>query len=99
MPDLPATWRSLAQEPLGLTPANDREGVLQDVHWSGGAFGYFPSYCLGNMIAAQLWYRIPEGAPCVGGGDCTGEFTGLLGWLRCARCRQPIRWFELVRRG
>ena len=53
--DLPEAWREYSQQLLGFRPQSDREGILQDVHWSGGAFGYFPSYCLGNMIAAQLW--------------------------------------------
>ncbi|WP_373231547.1 carboxypeptidase M32 [Cohnella sp.] len=52
--DLPAVWNRKYQEALGITPSNDAEGVLQDVHWSGGAFGYFPSYSLGNMYAAQM---------------------------------------------
>lgn len=52
--DLPALWNDKYKEYLGITPPNDAEGVLQDVHWSGGAFGYFPSYSLGNMYAAQF---------------------------------------------
>ncbi|CAM4286349.1 carboxypeptidase M32 [Paenibacillus alkaliterrae] len=52
--DLPALWNDKYKEYLGVTPPNDTEGVLQDVHWSGGAFGYFPSYSLGNMYAAQI---------------------------------------------
>jgi carboxypeptidase Taq len=52
--DLPAIWNEKYKEYLGVTPQNDAEGVLQDVHWSGGAFGYFPSYSLGNMYAAQI---------------------------------------------
>ncbi|MDQ8739393.1 carboxypeptidase M32 [Paenibacillus sp. LHD-38] len=52
--DLPAIWNDKYKEYLGVTPPNDAEGVLQDVHWSGGAFGYFPSYSLGNMYAAQI---------------------------------------------
>ncbi|WP_138751046.1 carboxypeptidase M32 [Paenibacillus sinopodophylli] len=52
--DLPAIWNDKYKEYLGITPPNDAEGVLQDVHWSGGAFGYFPSYSLGNMYAAQI---------------------------------------------
>lgn len=52
--DLPAIWNEKYKEYLGVTPQNDSEGVLQDVHWSGGAFGYFPSYSLGNMYAAQI---------------------------------------------
>ncbi len=52
--DLPALWNDKYREYLGVVPSNDAEGVLQDVHWSGGAFGYFPSYSLGNMYAAQF---------------------------------------------
>lgn len=52
--DLPAIWNDKYKEYLGVTPSTDAEGVLQDVHWSGGAFGYFPSYSLGNMYAAQI---------------------------------------------
>lgn len=52
--DLPAAWNALYQSYLGVTPSNDAEGCLQDVHWSGGAFGYFPSYALGNAISIQL---------------------------------------------
>ena len=80
--DLPSAWRASAQELLGLTPPNDREGVLQDVHWSGGAFGYFPSYCLGNMLAAQLWYRALMLRPALEEDFARGDFTWLLGWLR-----------------
>jgi carboxypeptidase Taq len=80
--DLPAAWTAAAQELLGLTPASDREGVLQDVHWSGGAFGYFPSYCLGNMMAAQLWYRALALRPDLEADFVRGDFSWLLGWLR-----------------
>lgn len=52
--DLPALWNDKYKEYLGITPPSNAEGVLQDVHWSGGAFGYFPSYSLGNMYAAQF---------------------------------------------
>ncbi|WP_028610628.1 carboxypeptidase M32 [Paenibacillus harenae] len=52
--DLPEIWNEKYREYLGIAPSNDAEGVLQDVHWSGGAFGYFPSYSLGNMYAAQI---------------------------------------------
>ncbi|MDB6094545.1 MAG: carboxypeptidase [Verrucomicrobia bacterium] len=80
--DLPAAWRESAEGLLGLTPPNDREGVLQDVHWSDGAFGYFPSYCLGNMLAAQLWYRALSLRPDLEKDFAGGDFTWLLGWLR-----------------
>jgi len=80
--DLPAAWNALAQELLGLAPASDREGVLQDVHWSGGMFGYFPSYCLGNMMAAQFWYKARTDLPGLDEDFARGDFSGLLGWLR-----------------
>ena len=80
--DLPAAWKALAQELLGLAPTHDGEGCLQDVHWSGGAFGYFPSYCLGNMIAAQLWYTALAALPGLEEDFAAGKFDRLLGWLR-----------------
>jgi carboxypeptidase Taq len=80
--DLPAAWNALAQELLGLTPPNDRDGVLQDVHWSGGMFGYFPSYCLGNMMAAQLWHKVRRDLPGLNEDFARGDFSRLLGWLR-----------------
>jgi carboxypeptidase Taq len=80
--DLPRVWRELSRELLGLKPESDSRGVLQDVHWSGGAFGYFPSYTIGNMIAAQLWYRVLEEKPGIEEEFARGEFGWLLGWLR-----------------
>ena len=80
--DLPAAWRAASIELIGIAPENDRVGVLQDVHWSGGAFGYFPSYCLGNMIAAQLWEKVAALRPGIEDEFAKGDFTWLLGWLR-----------------
>lgn len=80
--DLPAAWNALSQEIVGLTPAHDGEGCLQDVHWSSGGFGYFPSYCLGNMIAAQLWYAAQRELPGLEEDFTAGKFDRLLGWLR-----------------
>ena len=80
--DLPKAWNELSRSLLGLTPSNDREGVLQDVHWSDGEFGYFPSYCIGNMMAAQLWYRALTLRPQLEQEFARGDFTWLLGWLR-----------------
>jgi carboxypeptidase Taq len=98
--DLPAAWRTASRELIGLEPANDREGVLQDVHWSDGAFGYFPSYCLGNMIAAQLWARVRALRPELEEDFARGDFTWLLGWLRENVHRHGRRFsaLELVRR-
>jgi carboxypeptidase Taq len=98
--DLPQAWRAATRELFGLEPADDREGVLQDVHWSGGGFGYFPSYCLGNMIAAQLWYRVLELRPGLEEEFARGDFSWLLSWLR-ENVHQQARRFsalDLVRR-
>lgn len=80
--DLPGVWRAKAKELLGLELRSDAEGVLQDVHWSGGAFGYFPSYCIGNMIASQLWYTVLKAMPDLERDFERGDFSRLLGWLR-----------------
>jgi carboxypeptidase Taq len=56
--DLPAAWNEGMQRLLGVEVPDDAHGVLQDIHWAGGAFGYFPSYALGCLIAAQLWERL-----------------------------------------
>ena len=98
--DLPGAWRAAAKELLGLEPADDRTGVLQDVHWSDGAFGYFPSYCLGNMMAAQLWYRALAQRPQLEEDFARGDFAWLLGWLRTEVHAAGRRWElpELVRR-
>ena len=56
--------------------------MLQDVHWSGGSFGYFPSYCLGNMIAAQLWEKVISLRPGIEEDFAKGDFTWLLRWFR-----------------
>ncbi|MCL6548589.1 MAG: carboxypeptidase M32 [Alicyclobacillus sp.] len=61
--DLPGAWREKMREYLGLEPATDAEGVLQDVHWSGGDFGYFPSYALGNIYAAQFRTALARDIP------------------------------------
>lgn len=58
--ELPKLWNGLYQEYLGVTPDSDRNGVLQDVHWSGGMLGYFPSYALGNAFAAQLYHKMEQ---------------------------------------
>lgn len=98
--DLPAAWNALSQELLGLTPSADKVGVLQDVHWSGGAFGYFPSYCLGNMIAAQLWFTVRAAYPDLDTDFERGDFSRLLGWLRAQIHEQGRRYetLELVKR-
>jgi carboxypeptidase Taq len=98
--DLPVAWRAASREVVGLEPANDREGVLQDVHWSDGAFGYFPSYCLGNMIAAQLWAHVCAIRPGIEDDFARGDFRWLLDWLRENVHSQGRRYsaLDLVRR-
>jgi carboxypeptidase Taq len=98
--DLPQAWNALSEELLGLRPQNDREGVLQDVHWSDGAFGYFPSYCVGNMMAAQLWYRALTLRPQLEEDFARGDFGWLLGWLRENIHEQGKRYetLELVKK-
>ena len=80
--DLPEAWNTRFQEYLGITPPDDARGVLQDVHWSGGLVGYFPSYALGNLIAAQLWERINADIPDLPEQIRRGKFSHWLAWLR-----------------
>jgi carboxypeptidase Taq len=80
--DLPEAWNSRVQEYLGLTPPNDAQGVLQDIHWSGGMIGYFSTYALGNLVSAQLWERINRDIPDLSEQIRQGKFDALLGWLR-----------------
>ena len=80
--DLPEYWNTKMQEYLGVTPANDASGVLQDVHWSGGMIGYFSTYALGNLISAQLWEKIDQDLPDLSEQIRAGKFDTLLGWLR-----------------
>lgn len=61
--DLPEVWNTMYEKYLGIRPQNDAEGVLQDVHWAGGSFGYFPSYALGYMYAAQFKHKLLEAIP------------------------------------
>jgi carboxypeptidase Taq len=80
--DLPEAWNTRMQEYLGITPPNDSEGVLQDVHWSAGLVGYFATYALGNLISLQLWERINQDIPDLPDQIRNGQFSELLAWLR-----------------
>lgn len=80
--DLPDAWNSKMKEYLGVVPPDDAQGVLQDIHWSGGSMGYFPTYALGNLVSVQLWEKIHEDIPAIGSQIRNGEFSDLLGWLR-----------------
>jgi carboxypeptidase Taq len=80
--DLPQAWNAASARIVGYTPRSNREGCLQDIHWSHGLFGYFPSYCLGNILAAQLWYHLREQLPELDRDIERADFQPLLEWLR-----------------
>jgi carboxypeptidase Taq len=80
--DLPEIWNARMQEYLGIVPPTDSDGVLQDIHWSAGLFGYFPSYALGNLMSLQLWERIRADIPDLSEQIRSGKFAALLDWLR-----------------
>lgn len=80
--DLPGAWNEAMQDLLGLTPPDDRLGCLQDIHWYDGAWGYFPTYTLGAMTAAQLFEAAVASDPAIAQGIAAGVFGPLLAWLR-----------------
>jgi carboxypeptidase Taq len=80
--DLPGAWNDGMKRLLGITPPSDADGVLQDVHWSAGLIGYFPTYSLGNVYAAQLFEAAQEALGPLEPLFARGEFAPLLGWLR-----------------
>jgi carboxypeptidase Taq len=80
--DLPNAWNEQYRQALGIEPPSDADGVLQDVHWSAGLFGYFPTYTLGNLIAAQLFGAASRQLGDLPGQIARGQFGGLLDWLR-----------------
>jgi carboxypeptidase Taq len=79
--DLPAAWSEAYQRYLGIAPADDAEGCLQDGHWAAGMFGYFPTYTLGNVFAAQLMARAAEELGDLDSLFARGEFVALRDWL------------------
>ena len=80
--DLPELWNEKMEEYLGLRPETDADGVLQDIHWSLGALGYFPTYSLGNLMSAQLFDQAKKDLPGLDAQIAAGQFAELLGWLR-----------------
>ncbi|MDR3556818.1 MAG: carboxypeptidase M32 [Syntrophobacteraceae bacterium] len=80
--DLPDAWNGAMERYFHILPQNHSEGVMQDIHWSSGAFGYFPSYALGNMYAAQFYAKAQKELGDLPEMFATGEFSPLLGWLR-----------------
>jgi carboxypeptidase Taq len=80
--DLPEAWNAKVREYLGLEVPNDRVGCLQDVHWSSGDLGYFPTYQLGNVLSVQIWERLRADLPDVDERLERGELTVVDAWLR-----------------
>jgi len=80
--DLPEEWNRRMHEYLGVEVPDDARGVLQDVHWSGGGIGYFPTYSLGNVISVQIWERVRADVPDLEEGFARGDFAPLREWLR-----------------
>jgi carboxypeptidase Taq len=80
--DVPAAWNEGMHRLLGVEVPDDAQGVLQDVHWGAGLFGYFPTYTLGNLIAAQLWARLLADLPGLEEQIGRGELAPLRDWLR-----------------
>lgn len=79
--DLPQAWNEKMKEYLGLDVPDDARGVLQDVHWSGGSFGYFPTYLLGTIASVQIWERLQADLPELESQMEAGEFGALRDWL------------------
>jgi len=80
--DLPAAWNAGMKELVGIVPPDDRDGCLQDIHWPGGGWGYFPTYTLGALAAAQLFESAVRSAPEIPAALARGDFAPLMGWLR-----------------
>ncbi len=79
--DLPEVWNTKMQEYLGVTPPNDSLGVLQDIHWSGGGFGSFPGYTVGNVMSAQFLQAAHRDTAGLDQSLANGNYQPLLGWL------------------
>lgn len=79
--ELPALWNAKMQEYLGLAPPTDAQGVLQDIHWSAGHIGSFPTYTVGNVMAAQFFQAAHNGLPGLDAALAAGDYRPLLAWL------------------
>ncbi|HPH96886.1 MAG TPA: carboxypeptidase M32 [Anaerolineaceae bacterium] len=80
--DLPEAWNARMKDYLGVVPPTNALGVMQDVHWSAGLIGYFPTYALGNLVSAQLWETMLKDIPSIPSQIEKGDFSALLGWMR-----------------
>ena len=80
--DLPDAWNEATHRLLGLDTPSLKEGVLQDIHWGTGMIGYFPTYTIGNLMAAQLWRALSDELPSIESSIAAGDFAPLREWLR-----------------
>jgi carboxypeptidase Taq len=98
--DVPSAWNEAYRHYLGVTPANDAEGCLQDGHWSSGLMGYFPTYTLGSLFSAQLFARATKELSDLDSQFVRGDYSALLGWLRAKIYRRGRRYpaAELIER-
>ena len=99
--DVPAEWKRLYKEYLGVEVPNDREGCLQDSHWSGGSIGYFPSYALGSAYGPQMLVKMEEELGDIWSDVAAGELRKVTGWLkehihRHASFKKPGALFEEI---
>ncbi len=90
--DVPGAWNEKFQQMLGLVPATDNQGCLQDIHWSFGGLGYFPTYTLGNLYSAQFMERARHDLPGLDDDFRRGDFTRLKGWLNEKVHAQGMRY-------
>jgi carboxypeptidase Taq len=91
--DLPEVWNAKMKQYLGVEVPDDEHGVLQDVHWSHGSIGYFPTYTLGNIYAAQLFNKAKSDIPNLEAGFKKGDFDKLLNWLRISIHKEGSRYY------
>jgi carboxypeptidase Taq len=98
--DLPEAWNARSAALLGLRPPDDARGVLQDIHWAWGDFGYFPTYAIGNLYAATLFAAARRDLPDLDGAIGRGDLAPLVGWLRekVHRAGRALDAEEIVRR-
>jgi carboxypeptidase Taq len=80
--DLPDAWDEATHRLLGLETPSLKQGVLQDIHWGAGMIGYFPTYTIGNLMAAQLWRALSDELPSIDATIAAGDFAPLREWLR-----------------
>ncbi|MFZ4508002.1 MAG: carboxypeptidase M32 [Fimbriimonas sp.] len=90
--DLPDAWNSKYEAYLGIVPPHDGLGCLQDVHWSRGSVGYFPTYSMGNLIGGQIWETLVQGIGDPSESFARGDFSGVLGWLQDHVYRHASRY-------